>query len=211
MRIRHLLLIAFLFTFAACNHNSDTIIPVDYEKFYEDVSNLTEEEGRELSMQISEEQWNNTVGKEIPDIKVKDQNGKSFKLKKLLKQGAIIIFSAHNCSWGKEEAQKDFPALVREISDELEGIDIYCFVENGKDYDQQQVSDYVWSLEKEYSKIYLIDSEDALKMNLSACPTKLFINKEQVVSFMHVGYTMDHEAQINLIRMGINEINKEKL
>ena len=195
----------------SCNNNSNTIIPVDYEKFYEGVTSLTEEQGQELSLKISEEQWNNTIGKDIPDIKVKDPNGKSYKLKKLLKQGSIIIFSAHNCGWGKEEAQKDFPALIREISDELDGIDIYCFVENSKDYDQQKVGDYVWSLQKEYSKIYLIDQKDALKMNLDACPTKLFINKEQIVSFMHVGYAMDPDARLNLIRMGINEINKEKL
>lgn len=195
----------------SCGRNDNYIIPVDYDKFYEGVNSLTEEQSQELSMKISEEQWNNTIGKEIPDIKVKDPNGKSYRLKKLLKQGSIIIFSAHNCGWGKEEAQKEFPALIREISDELDGIDIFCFVENSKDYDQQQVGDYVWNLQKEYSKIYLIDQDDAMKMNLTACPTKLFINKEQVVSFMHIGYAMEPEARLNIIRAGINEINKEKL
>lgn len=210
--MKKLVFIAFVTAFLmSCGRNGNYIIPIDYDKFYEDVSRLSEEEGQKLSMQISEEQWRNTVGKEIPDIKVKDPNGKSFKLKKILSQGSIIIFSAHNCGWGKEEAQTDFPNLIREISDELEGIDIFCFVENDKDYDQQLVSDYVWSLEKEYSKIYLIDREDALKMNLYACPTKLFINKDQVVCFMHVGYAMEVEARLNLIREGINEINKEKL
>lgn len=206
-------LLAFLATFllVGCGRNDNYIIPVNYEKFYEGVTSLTEEQSQELSMKISEEQWNNTIGKEIPDIKVKDPNGKSYKLKKLLKKSSIIIFSAHNCGWGKEEAQKEFPALIREISDELDGIDIFCFVENSKDYNQQQVGDYVWSLQKEYSKIYLIDQNDAIKINLYACPTKLFINKEQIVSFMHVGYAMEPEARLNIIRTGINEINKEKL
>lgn len=202
--------LALLF-FVACQHHDNYIVPVDYAKFYENVTNLTEEQGAEINMQISKEQWNNTVGKEIPDIKVNDPEGKSYRLKKLLSQGAIIIFSAHNCGWGKVEAETEFPALVREISDELEGIDIFCFVENSSDYDQQQVNDYVWTLQKEYSKVYLIDQEDAAKMNLFACPTKLFINKDQIVSYMHVGYAMEPEARINLIRTGINEINKEKL
>lgn len=112
---------------------------------------------------------------------------------------------------GQGRSPKEFPALIREISDELDGIDIFCFVENSKDYNQQQVGDYVWSLQKEYSKIYLIDQNDAIKINLYACPTKLFINKEQIVSFMHVGYAMEPEARLNIIRTGINEINKEKL
>lgn len=206
-------LFAFIATFllVGCGRNDNYIIPVNYEKFYEGITSLTKEQGQELSLKISEEQWNNTIGKEIPDIEVKDPNGKSYKLKKLLKKSSIIIFSAHNCGWGKEEAQKEFPALIREISDELDGIDIFCFVENSKDYNQQQVGDYVWSLQKEYSKIYLIDQNDAIKINLYACPTKLFINKEQIVSFMHVGYAMEPEARLNIIRTGINEINKEKL
>lgn len=210
--MKNTVLFAFIATLLmSCGRNGNYIIPVDYEKFYEDVNSLTEEQGQELSVKISEEQWNNTVGKEIPDIKVKDPNGKSFKLKKLIRQGSIIIFSAHNCGWGKEEAQTEFPALIREISDELEDIDIFCFVENSKDYDPKQVGDYVWSLQKEYSKIYLIDQNDAVKLNLYACPTKLFINKEQVVCFMHVGYAMEPEARLNIIREGINAINKEKL
>lgn len=206
-------LFAFIATFllVGCGRNDNYIIPVNYEKFYEGITSLTKEQGQELSLKISEEQWNNTIGKEIPDIEVKDPNGKSYKLKKLLKKSSIIIFSAHNCGWGKEEAQKEIPALIREISDELDGIDIFCFVENSKDYNQQQVGDYVWSLQKEYSKIYLIDQNDAIKINLYACPTKLFINKEQIVSFMHVGYAMEPEARLNIIRTGINEINKEKL
>ena len=206
-------LFAFIaaFLLVGCGRNDNYIIPVNYEKFYEGITSLTKEQGQELSLKISEEQWNNTIGKEIPDIEVKDPNGKSYKLKKLLKKSSIIIFSAHNCGWGKEEAQKEFPALIREISDELDGIDIFCFVENSKDYNQQQVGDYVWSLQKEYSKIYLIDQNDAIKINLYACPTKLFINKEQIVSFMHVGYAMEPEARLNIIRTGINEINKEKL
>ena len=206
-------LFAFLavFLLVGCGRNDNYIIPVNYEKFYEGITSLTKEQGQGLSLKISEEQWNNTIGKEIPDIEVKDPNGKSYKLKKLLKKSSIIIFSAHNCGWGKEEAQKEFPALIREISDELDGIDIFCFVENSKDYNQQQVGDYVWSLQKEYSKIYLIDQNDAIKINLYACPTKLFINKEQIVSFMHVGYAMEPEARLNIIRTGINEINKEKL
>lgn len=207
---RHIPVVALLL-FAACQRSDNYIVAVDYAKFYEGVSNLSEEQGAQISMQIANEQWDNTVGKEIPDIKVKDPDGKNHKLKKLLSQGAIIIFSSYNSGWGKVEAETEFPALIREISDELEGIDIFCFVENSNDYDQQMVSDYVWSLQKNYSKVYLIDQKDASKMNLIACPTKLFINKHQTVSYMHVGYAMEPEARINLIRTGINEINKEKI
>ena len=79
-------LFAFLaaFLLVGCGRNDNYIIPVNYDKFYEGVNSLTEEQSQELSMKISEEQWNNTIGKEIPDIKVKDSNGKSYRLKNLL-------------------------------------------------------------------------------------------------------------------------------
>lgn len=194
-----------------CNRNDNYIIPVDYEKLFESVSSQTEQQGSERTFQIMQAHWDNTVGKEVPDIKVKGTDGKSYKLKKLLKQGSIIIFSTPNCGWGEEEAETEFPALCHEISDELEGIDIFCLIENDKSYDQQKVSDYAWALQKEYSKVYLIEQKDAQRINLNASPTKLFINEEQTVVYMQLGYAMDHEAQINLIRAGINEINKEKL
>lgn len=194
-----------------CSRKDNYIIPVDYEKLYESVSCQTELQGGEQTFQIMQAHWDNTVGKEVPNIKVQGTDGKSYKFKKLLKQGSIIIFSTPNCGWGEEDAETEFPALCREISDELEDIDIFCLIENDKSYDQQKVNDYAWALQKEYSKVYLIEQKDAQKINLNASPTKLFINEEQTVVYMQLGYTMDHEAQINLIRAGINEINKEKL
>ena len=197
--------------FVSCQNSDNYIIPVDYEKLYEGVSSQTEQQGSELAWQIMQAHWNNTIGKEIPDIKVKGTDGKNYKLKKLLMQGTIIIFSTPNCGWGEEDAKNEFPALCHEISDELEGIDIFCLIENDKSYDQQKISDYVWALQKEYSKVYLIEQKDAQKINLNASPTKLFINKEQTVVHMQFGYAMGTDAQINIIREGINEINKEKL
>ena len=78
---------AFVFTFvlvafASCNRTHNYIIPVDYEKFYEGVTGLTEKEGQELSYRIYMDWYNNTMGREIPDIKVKDLEGKTVKLKK---------------------------------------------------------------------------------------------------------------------------------
>ena len=209
-RLTTLITLALLF-FISCQNSNNYIIPVDYEKLYEGVSSQTEQEGSELAWQIMQAHWNNTVGKEIPDIKVQGTDGKSYKLKKLLKRGTIIIFSTPNCGWGEEEAEKEFPALCHEISDELEDIDIFCLIENDKSYDQQKVSDYAWTLQKEYSKVYLIEQKDAQKINLNASPTKIFINAEQIVVYMQLGYAMGADAQINIIRAGINEIIKEKL
>ena len=59
--------IAFV-AFASCNRTHNYITPVDYEKYYKDITSLTEKEGRELSQRIYMDWYKNTLGREIPDI-----------------------------------------------------------------------------------------------------------------------------------------------
>lgn len=196
--------------FASCNRTNNYIIPVDYEKYYEGVTSLTEKESRELDRKIMMDWYNNTMGKEIPDIQVKDLDGNTIKLKKWLKKETILIFTSPHCGFGKEEVEKEFPFALQNMKDELEDIDILCLIESVKESDQQVTFDYAKSLQGAYDNLFIIDQEDALKTNLTACPTKFFIDKKQIVRHVHVGMTMEQDRCENEIRQGISSMKKEK-
>ena len=199
-----------LVAFASCNRTHNYIIPVDYEKYYAGVTSLTEKEDQELSQRIYMDWYHNTVGKEIPDIQVKDLDGNTIKLKKWLKKETILIFTSPHCGFGKEEVEKEFPFALQNMKDELEDIDILCLIESVKESDQQVTFDYAKSLQGAYDNLFIIDQEDALKTNLTACPTKFFIDKKQIVRHVHVGMTMEQDRCENEIRQGISSMKKEK-
>ncbi|MBQ0129765.1 MAG: hypothetical protein KBT57_08005 [bacterium] len=205
-------LFAFLaaFLLVGCGRNDNYIIPVDYEKYYEVKSDLSETESQEINERIMTDMQRATIGKTIPDIKVKDIDGKEFRLKKLIQHPSVAIFSAHNSSWGKRDAEVDFPNAIRALEDEMEGIGVFCLVENSADYDQNAVMDYAWQLQKNYSKVYLIDQKDAQSMNLSICPTKYFINEKHIVTDMYAGYAFEEEDRQLILLSGIYSM-QEKL
>ena len=98
---RHVLIFVIVFVASAsCNMTNNYIIPVDYEKYYKDITSLTEKEGQELHNKIMIDWYNNTIGKEIPDIQVKDLDGEIIKLKKWLKRETILIFTSPHCGFG---------------------------------------------------------------------------------------------------------------
>ena len=203
-------IVLVLIAFASCNRTHNYIIPVDYERYYEGVTSLTEKEDQELSQRIYMDWYHNTVGKEIPDIQVKDLDGNTIKLKKWLKKETILIFTSPHCGFGKEEVEKEFPFALQNMKDELEDIDILCLIESVKESDQQVTFDYAKSLQGAYDNLFIIDQEDALKTNLTACPTKFFIDKKQIVRHVHVGMTMEQDRCENEIRQGISSMKKEK-
>ena len=205
------LIFAIVFVaFASCNRTDNYIIPVDYEKYYKGVTSLTEKEGQELHFRVMEEWYKNTLGKEIPDIEVKDIGGNAIKLKKWFKGETILIFTSPHCGFGKEEVEKEFPIALQNMKDELEDIDILCLIESVKESDQQVTFDYAKSLQGAYDNLFIIDQEDALKTNLTACPTKFFIDKKQIVRHVHVGMTMEQDRCENEIRQGVSLMKKDK-
>ena len=199
-----------LFVFASCNNSGNYIIPVDYEKYYEGVTSLTEKESQELYDKIMMDWYNNTIGKEIPDIQIKDLDGNTIQLKKWLKRETILVFTSPHCGFGKEEVEKEFPIALQNMKDELEDIDILCLIELAEESDQPITLDYAKSLQGDYNNLFIIDQEDALKTNLTACPTKFFIDKKQIVRHVYVGMAMEHDKCENEIRQGISLIKKEK-
>lgn len=199
-----------LVAFASCNRTHNYIIPVDYEKYYEGVTSLTEKEDQELSQRIYMDWYHNTVGKEIPDIQVKDLDGNTIKLKKWFKRETILIFADPHCGFGEEEVEKEFPIALRNMKDELKDIDILCLVEV-EDSNEQETMNYAKSLQGEYNNLFIIDQTDALRTNLTGSPTKFFIDKDQVVRHVHIGFALNQEGREEKIRQGISTIrNKEQ-
>ncbi len=196
--------------FASCNRTNNYIIPVDYEKYYEGVTSLTEKESRELDRKIMMDWYNNTMGKEIPDIQVKSLDGKSVKIKKWLKRETILVFTDTHCGFGKEEVEKELPMTISNMKDELAGIDILCLIEDAEDSAPGEAFDYAKSLQGSYNNIFIIDQKDALRMNLTGSPTKFYIDKDQIVRQIHMGFAMNQEQREDSIRQGISLMKKEK-
>lgn len=199
-----------LIAFASCNRTDNYIIPVDYEKYYEGVTSLTEKESRALDSKIMMDWYNNTMGREIPDINVKDLNGETVKLKNWLKRETILVFTDTHCGFGKEEVEKEFPSTISNMKDELVGIDILCLVEDAEDSEPNETLDYAKSLQGSYNNLFIIDQKDALRMNLTGSPTKFYIDKDQIVRQVHIGFAMNQEQREESIRQGISLMKKEK-
>lgn len=210
MKKRFLTLAILLIAFASCNNTDNYIIPVDYEKYYEGITSLTEKESRELDQKIMMAWYNNTMGKEIPNIQVKDLEGKTVKLKKWLKRETILVFADTHCGFGKEEVEKEFPTTINNMKEELEGIDILCLIENAEDSEPGEALNYAKSLQDRYGNIFIIEQEDALRMNLTGSPTKFFISKDQIVRNIQMGFAMDTEQREEALRQGIEMMRKEK-
>ena len=197
-------------SFASCNRTNNYIIPVDYEKYYEGVTSLTEKEGQKLDQKIMMDWYNNTMGKEIPDINVKDLDGKTVKLKKWLKRETILVFTDTHCGFGAEEVDKELPKAISNMKDELVGIDILCLVEDAEDSAPGEALNYAKNLQGNYNNIFIIDQKDALRTNLTGSPTKFYIDKDQIVRQVHMGFAMDQERREESIRQGISLMKKEK-
>ena len=199
-----------LIAFASCNRTDNYIIPVDYEKYYEGVTSLTEKESRALDSKIMMDWYNNTMGREIPDINVKDLDGETVKIKNWLKRETILVFTDTHCGFGKEEVEKELPSTISNMKDELEGIDILCLIEDAEDSEPNEALDYAKSLQGSYNNIFIIDQKDALRMNLTGSPTKFYIDNDQIVRQFHMGFAMNQDQREESIRQGISLMKKEK-
>lgn len=211
MKNAYILLVFLSCLGLSCSRSNDFIIPVDYREYYEGAStSMTEEESRSLSQKITADMQINTLGKRIPNIKVKDWNGKNFRLQKLIKDGAVLIFSAYDCSYGAEEVEHEFPRVLRDLETEAEDVRIICLVENSANK-KKEVDQYVWKLMTEYCNVFLIEPADAARINLTAIPTKFYINKEGQVVHMSVGYVAEQAYREQDIRIGIDKIKQRRL
>ena len=209
--MKNLLFVTICITlaFVSCNRSVNYIIPVEYEKFSERSNSLTEKENQELTMKLYMDWYHNTVGKEIPDIPVKDLEGKTIRLKKWLKRETILIFTDTYCAFGGEEVEQDFPDAINNMKDELEGIDVLCLVELSEDSELQKTVEYAKTLQGKYDNIFIIDQKDALRSNLAATPTKFFIDKKQIVRHIQMGFSFDENGSEYSIRQGVMILRKQ--
>lgn len=204
-------IVCFFLACISCNRSDNYIIPVDYKKYDDGATSLTEKENQELTMKLYMDWYHNTVGKEIPNIRVKDIEGKTIRLKKWLKGETILIFTDTYCGFGSEEVEQDFPNAINNMKDELEGIDILCLIELPEDSDMQKTVEYAKTLQGRYDNIFIIEQKDALRSNLAAAPTKFFIDKNQIVRHIQMGFTFDENGSEYSIRQGVMTMRKEKL
>ncbi len=201
----------FVLAFASCNRSANYIIPVNYEEYYQGVTSLTEKEDQKLTQNIVMAWYDNTVGREIPDIQIKDLEEKTVRLKKWLKRETILIFAEPYCGYGNEEVEKDFPIALQNLKEELEGIDILCLIGLFEDVDLQETIDYAKSLQGKYDNLFIIEQKDALRCNLTGSPTKFFIDKKQIVRHVQMGFTFDENGSEYSIRQGVSILRKASM
>lgn len=215
---KSLLYILLALALSCCHRNSNQIIPVDYNQYFEGNDTMTEEQRQTFSRQFISDTYNNTVGKRIPNVKIRDVNGNSTRTDKLIKGGTIIVFSALDSEHGLEDLARNFPTALRHLeenADDIKGlegikdIDVVCLI--GQSDNGAVDSDIMRKLANEYSKIYFIHSEDASKLNLLTSPTKLFVKKDKTVAHIAMGYLFDLEDEGKTIWEGVYLMRKELL
>ena len=188
-----------LFTF--CSRTNNHIIETDIQSLMAvSTKAQTVDEAQKSSNEFIEKVIKNTVGKNIPQIIITSPEGGKINLTDLLNKKTIIVSSDIYCGFGLESLTNDFPKAIQQIEQELQDIDIVCLLKR-KQLDFENPAKFNKALDElkfYFPSFYIIEDIDAKKLNLFANPTRLYIDKNQIVTYMGFG--------ISTIEGLINEI-----
>jgi len=174
----------------SCQSAPEYIIPVDFEKYQQEyVPGLTQKDANTIQLRQWEEVLENSLGKEIPDIQIKNQEGDNIKLKNNITQQTLIVMTDAHCSWGIEGLTNDLPKVLEKLHENQINPNIICLLikEAQDDENPTQFMMSMNELKKEYSDVYIIDKIDAKRLNVFANPTRIITNKNHIVTHMGLG------------------------
>lgn len=162
----------------------------------------TVDETQKISNDFFTKALNNTIGKSIPKTTIISSNGDKIDLLGVLKEETIIIASDIYCGFGLEGLTNDFPKAMEQINKEGQKIDIVCLLKRTpSDIEKpKEFNAMLEQLKSHFQKIYIIEEIDARKLNLFANPTRLYVDKNQMVTNVGLG--------LSTIDGLINEINR---
>jgi len=206
MRIRaYFEFVIFLFLAISCQHAYTYIIETDINKLAPDRKNgETIIQSNEKARKFFDEVTNNTVGKMIPHLKITDTLGNKKDLQDVLSGKTIIISSDLYCGFGEEGLLNDFPKAMKRIGAEKNHLRIICLIKKQQDDEEnpKRLINTLKELNRYYTDIYIINELESRKINLFANPTRLYINKDKVVTHIALGIStielLESELRENL-------------
>ncbi len=193
----------------SCTRSIPEIVETDMSILLPDSSGaMTVKESQKRSRDFGNQIIENTVGKKIPEIPVYDSIGNIVSLKQLLCGPAIIIAADQYCSFGKDGITNDFPKAIKQLEDELSGIQIIVFlkleVEDIKN--PERYASFLKELQSIYPVVYTIKMKDAYRINLIANPARLYVDDQQIVQAMGFGISRIPGRMVDEIRENIVKI-----
>ena len=204
MRVKHHIKILLAFTLLiSCTQSEDYIIETDLNQFLPDTINgETIKESNERSRLFTEKLISKTVNRAIPGIVIFSLNGEKLNLRDVLNNETIIISSDIYCGWGTECLTNDFPNAIKQLANVHGAFDVICLLKREASDIQNPVrfDSFLTELEVYYEKIYIIDENEARKINLLANPTRLYISKNKVVKQIGFGVSLIEDGLLKEIK-----------
>lgn len=198
---------------ASCVRSENYIIETDLSLLMPDTINgETEKKSQERSREFHKLLLSNTISKTIPDTEIFTVDGKKLNLRDVLNSETIIIASDNHCSWGLESLTNDFPETLKKLQHEISDIQIICLFKREKSDLENPVAfnKRLNELKLIYETVYIIDDNQANKINLFASSTRLYVNEHKVVTNIGIGTSLIKNGLLEEIKenTGINNASK---
>lgn len=174
----------------SCTRSENYIIEADFSLLMPDTINgETEKQSQEKTRDFCKLLLGNTISKTIPDTEISTIDGKKLNLRDVLNTETIIIASDNHCAWGLEALTNDFPEALKKLQDEISHINVICLLKREKSDIENPMafSKRLDELKLIYETVYIIDENQAFKLNLFPNSSRLYVNKHKVVTYFGIG------------------------
>lgn len=187
----------------SCSESKEYIVETDIKNFVPDtIGRLTQAEIQDRFSLFIDEVKHNTIGKLIPETAIYNTDGEGMKLNDIITGETIIAASDASCGWGGGLLTMDFPNALRKLEKEIQNTRVVCLairVESDLD-SPENLNNFIKELKSYYHDVYIIDEEEAMKLNLVCNTTRLYINKDLLVKNMGIGMFIGNDYLIKEIR-----------
>lgn len=175
----------------SCNNPDNYIIETDIERIAINASKngLTVEESGRMGALVFDSLKKNTVGKKLPSVIVTNLSNQKLNLANDLSGTSVIISSDIYCGFGLDCISNLFPKALKLLKNKNKDTRIICLLKKtASDVKDSKLFDKTLNeLKSSYQAIYIIDESEARKLNLSINPTRLYVNKYNIVTNYELG------------------------
>jgi hypothetical protein len=204
MNRTNLIIVIFIFGILTfCSEPKNYIIETNIQSLKVDSTKAqTVDESQKASNDFFIRVLKNTIDKSIPPTIIISSKGDKIDLIDILKKETIIISSDIYCGFGLEGLTNDFPKAIKQLDKESRNFDIVCLLKRTQlDLENpEKFNKTLKELKSYFQAIYIIEEIDALKLNLFANPTRLYVNKNQIVTNVGLGISTI-ESLLNEIKL----------
>lgn len=181
----------------SCNEPDSFIIETDVEKIVLNASKngLTVKENERLGAFIYDTIKINTIGKTLPPVTVSNLSHQKLNLYDELKKEKndfILVSSDVYCGFGMDCILNIFPESFKKFIAKNEDTKAFCLLKRTES-DKKDASKFnrtINELKPLYNSIYIIEEEEARKLNMNGNPARLYVSKDMVVKNITFGITM---------------------